>query len=191
MFQRSLFKNLPKKLIFVSTRRSYQTRPLPISPIPPVPPSSSTFGEYAPWLFGSAVFMGSIYYALYGWSNNEAKHIVQEHKKPVVPEKLPESPSSVQQLQHKANSSSNPFVKYVLIGGGTASYHALNEIRANDPAANVLIISEELEKPYQRPPLSKELWDSSSDQVQLQFNDWTGKSSSYLLIKIDLTFFLI
>lgn len=49
-----------------------------------------------------------------------------------------------------------PFsVPYLLIGGGTASYYAALTIRAREPEARVLIISEEKESPYNRPPLSK------------------------------------
>ncbi|KAK3599985.1 hypothetical protein CHS0354_012638 [Potamilus streckersoni] len=47
---------------------------------------------------------------------------------------------------------------YLLIGGGTASFYAFKAIKANDPRAKVLVISEENHLPYMRPPLSKDLW---------------------------------
>ena len=48
-------------------------------------------------------------------------------------------------------------VPYVLIGGGTASYYASLAIRARDPDAKILIISNESSTPYSRIPLSKGL----------------------------------
>uniref|UniRef100_A0A915M8Q9 FAD/NAD(P)-binding domain-containing protein n=1 Tax=Meloidogyne javanica TaxID=6303 RepID=A0A915M8Q9_MELJA len=49
-------------------------------------------------------------------------------------------------------------VPYLLVGGGTASYYASLTIRARDPDARVLIVSDEEESPYRRSVLSKELW---------------------------------
>lgn len=49
------------------------------------------------------------------------------------------------------------FIPYLLIGGGTASYYAALTIRARDPDARVLIVTDEKESPYNRPPLSKGL----------------------------------
>lgn len=49
-------------------------------------------------------------------------------------------------------------VPYLLIGGGTASFAAFRAIKSLDPKAKVMVLSEEIETPYMRPPLSKELW---------------------------------
>lgn len=70
--------------------------------------------------------------------------------------------------------------KYVLIGGGTASYSAYKAIRKNDPDADILIVTEEAYAPYQRPPLSKELWKSKDAKVSetLTFTDYAGKDAS-------------
>lgn len=46
-------------------------------------------------------------------------------------------------------------IPYLLIGGGTASYYTALTIRARDPDAKVLIISDEKNTPYNRPALSK------------------------------------
>ncbi|XP_062916678.1 apoptosis-inducing factor 1, mitochondrial isoform X3 [Mobula hypostoma] len=69
---------------------------------------------------------------------------------------------------------------YLLIGGGTASFAAARSIRARDPGARVLIITEEPDLPYMRPPLSKELWfsDDSSVTETLKFKQWNGKERS-------------
>ncbi len=68
----------------------------------------------------------------------------------------------------------------MLIGGGTASYSAYKAIRKNDPEADILIVTEEAYAPYQRPPLSKELWKTSDAKVAetLTFTDYAGKNAS-------------
>ncbi|KAG2382202.1 hypothetical protein C9374_005404 [Naegleria lovaniensis] len=67
--------------------------------------------------------------------------------------------------------------KYILIGGGTASYAALKAIKKNDPSAQVLIVTGEEYAPYERPPLSKELW-SSNKADELKFVNWLGQETS-------------
>ncbi|XP_071395726.1 apoptosis-inducing factor 1, mitochondrial isoform X5 [Centroberyx affinis] len=69
---------------------------------------------------------------------------------------------------------------YLLIGGGTASFAAARSIRARDPGARVLIVTEEPDLPYMRPPLSKELWFSDDPRVTdtLRFKQWNGKERS-------------
>ncbi|KAJ1336563.1 hypothetical protein BSLG_007347 [Batrachochytrium salamandrivorans] len=71
-----------------------------------------------------------------------------------------------------------PYVQYVLIGGGTSSYSAMEAIREAQPDAQILIISEEEFVPYQRPPLSKELWFSGRTTDSLSFKDWEGNQRS-------------
>ncbi|XP_028276976.1 apoptosis-inducing factor 1, mitochondrial isoform X2 [Parambassis ranga] len=69
---------------------------------------------------------------------------------------------------------------YLLIGGGTASFAAARSIRARDPGARVLIVTDEPDFPYMRPPLSKELWFSDDPSVTetLRFKQWNGKERS-------------
>ncbi|KAM5145446.1 LOW QUALITY PROTEIN: apoptosis-inducing factor 1, mitochondrial-like [Mantella aurantiaca] len=71
-------------------------------------------------------------------------------------------------------------VPFLLIGGGTASFAAARSIRARDPGAKVLIVSDESDQPYMRPPLSKELWFSDDANVTetLRFKQWNGKERS-------------
>ncbi|XP_069469194.1 apoptosis-inducing factor 1, mitochondrial isoform X2 [Ambystoma mexicanum] len=85
---------------------------------------------------------------------------------------LPEDPSSRPEIPSNA-----PFL---LIGGGTAAFAAARSIRARDPGARVLIISEEDDPPYMRPPLSKELWFSEDPNIveTLRFKQWNGKERS-------------
>ncbi|KAL5280169.1 AIFM1 family protein [Megaselia abdita] len=71
-------------------------------------------------------------------------------------------------------------VKYLLIGGGTASFSAFRAIKSHDARAQVLMISNELHVPYMRPPLSKELWfsDQKDDDKTYRFKQWTGSERS-------------
>lgn len=51
---------------------------------------------------------------------------------------------------------SNAHVKYLLIGGGLASSSAAEAIRRRDPEGAILLVGQEISRPYHRPPLSKE-----------------------------------
>ena len=68
-------------------------------------------------------------------------------------------------------------VPFLIIGGGTAAFFAMRSIRAADPRAKVLIVSEESCTPYMKPPLTKELWYSDksiSSSGQLIFKTYSG-----------------
>jgi 3-phenylpropionate/trans-cinnamate dioxygenase ferredoxin reductase component len=49
-----------------------------------------------------------------------------------------------------------PRFDYLLVGGGLAAVSAIDGIRDVDARGSILLLSEESEPPYQRPPLSKE-----------------------------------
>lgn len=49
--------------------------------------------------------------------------------------------------------------KYIIIGGGMAGSSAVMGIRKNDPRGSIALFSEEQSPPYNRPPLTKGLWD--------------------------------
>lgn len=73
-------------------------------------------------------------------------------------------------------------VPYLIIGGGTASFAAFRAIRQREPNAKILVLSKELDTPYMRPPLSKELWNGDNrrhhhnhnQQSKLTFKQWNG-----------------
>jgi apoptosis-inducing factor 1 len=69
-------------------------------------------------------------------------------------------------------------VPFLLIGGGTASFSAFRAIKSHIPKAKVLVITEETQMPYMRPPISKEIWfsatDSTAESDQLKFKQWNG-----------------
>src|SRR5215470_17666171 len=48
--------------------------------------------------------------------------------------------------------------KYLVIGGGRAADAAVRGMRELDRMSSILVVSEENDPPYDRPPLSKALW---------------------------------
>ncbi|KAJ7425606.1 Apoptosis-inducing factor 1, mitochondrial [Pitangus sulphuratus] len=99
--------------------------------------------------------------------------------------------SSITRTQDDESSPSGAHVKvpshvpFLLIGGGTAAFAAARSIRARDPGARVLIVSEDPALPYMRPPLSKELWFSDDPNVTetLRFKQWNGKERRYVALQ--------
>ena len=75
-------------------------------------------------------------------------------------------------------------VPYLLIGGGTAAFSAFRSIKSMDPTAKVLVVSEEYEFPYMRPPLSKEMWFNSDpkDMENLMFKQWNGTVRRFVVL---------
>lgn len=74
--------------------------------------------------------------------------------------------------------------RYLLIGGGLASFAAMESILATDPDADILMVTDESYPPYMRPPLAKELWynfDRNTDEAHgntcesYDFTDWHGE----------------
>ncbi|CAD6188228.1 unnamed protein product [Caenorhabditis auriculariae] len=68
-------------------------------------------------------------------------------------------------------------VQYLIVGSGTAAYYAALAIRAKHADAKVLMIGEEKQLPYNKPPLSKELWwygDSETPHT-LEYTALSGK----------------
>nr|XP_046266977.1 apoptosis-inducing factor 1, mitochondrial isoform X2 [Scatophagus argus] len=96
------------------------------------------------------------------------------------PEPRPEVVTASGEDSAPASSKVPSHTPYLLIGGGTASFAAARSIRARDPGARVLIVTEEPDLPYMRPPLSKELWFSDDPSVTetLRFKQWNGKERS-------------
>lgn len=71
-------------------------------------------------------------------------------------------------------------VPYVLIGGGAATFAAIRSITARDPGCKILVLTDEEHGPYQRPPLSKELWFGNTEESSntLAYTAWNKKVRS-------------
>jgi 3-phenylpropionate/trans-cinnamate dioxygenase ferredoxin reductase subunit len=86
---------------------------------------------------------------------------------------------------------SNPHVKYLLIGGGVASSEAADAIRSVDRAGSLLLIGQEINRPYHRPLLSRQYLkgEANHEALFLQDAQWyaardielrTGRRASHL-----------
>ncbi|XP_015786760.1 apoptosis-inducing factor 1, mitochondrial [Tetranychus urticae] len=115
---------------------------------------------------GCLVVIGSIVY-FSSQSTPEKPKEKKDDQKPKVPKEKPK-------IENLPDS-----IDYLLIGGGTTAFSAFRSIRANDPKAKVLVISEEKYNPYMSPPLSKELWFSERElSDKLSFRQWNGRERS-------------
>ena len=78
---------------------------------------------------------------------------------------------------------------YLLIGAGTASISALSVLKETPPDASILVISNDINCPYPKPPLSKDAWDSPenidlikySTNLEVASLDTLGNSKSQIL----------
>lgn len=63
------------------------------------------------------------------------------------------------------------YLDYLIVGGGIAAGNAVSGIREEDKAGTIGIISADVDKPYERPALSKKLWtDDSFKEDQIFYN---------------------
>lgn len=130
---------------------------------PPCPPPPSP--DYTKYIMAAAAGVGAIGLLYY---------LTQKEEKPTP--KIPPPPKRV-----PATSIDIPKdVPYLLIGGGTASFTAFRAIKSHEPKAKVMVIANELDVPYMRPPLSKEMWFNDDEAVaqKLRFKQWNGAERS-------------
>ncbi|XP_054586603.1 apoptosis-inducing factor 1, mitochondrial isoform X3 [Nothobranchius furzeri] len=140
-------------------------------------------------LLVGAAFVGGITYAVITLKGDQRRYetrlseISTRRQRSATP--VQTEPPAVEATTTEADSTPAPpqlpsHAPYLLIGGGTASFAAARSIRARDPGAKVLIVTDEPDLPYMRPPLSKELWFSDDPSVTetLRFKQWNGKERS-------------
>ena len=60
--------------------------------------------------------------------------------------------------------------KYIIIGGGMTGSSAVMGIRKNDQEGTIAMFSDEIYPPYNRPPLTKGLWDGKGSMTS--FGPW-------------------
>ncbi|XP_076808808.1 apoptosis-inducing factor 1, mitochondrial-like isoform X1 [Clavelina lepadiformis] len=123
-------------------------------------------------IVGGALFLGMGFYKYVNSAEVQAAEVANENKPPAEKENEEEEKEpEVITLEFP------PQIQYLIIGGGTSAYSAMRAIRKRDVSAKVLIISDETQAPYMRPPLSKELWFSDDREAahKFEFKQWNGK----------------
>ncbi|XP_055312517.1 apoptosis-inducing factor 1, mitochondrial-like [Sitodiplosis mosellana] len=147
------------------------------------PPASSSINQFL-WIgAAAAIILGGGAYII-NHSKDEKSGKSPETPKKMAPPKKPKVPLTSAEIPKD--------VPYLLIGGGTASFAAFRAIKSHDPKAKVMVLSDEIETPYMRPPLSKELWladetvngkdlkskakvnSNKNDTETLKFKQWNG-----------------
>ena len=117
-------------------------------------------------------------------TDTESFEIVQVEE--VESSKAPLTQSkSIQQDEEGFLPEIPSYAQYLIVGGGTAAMSAFKAIRAKDPNAKVLVITEEHYKPYMRPPLSKDLWTTDDERLieELKFKQYNGNERSLLFLE--------
>lgn len=147
---------------------------------PPPPPGGSDQSSKNPYIFGAIALTAGglgLAYAM-GLFDEKEESLVKDSE----PTTAAVQPKKKSKLPFPASSKDLPSeVPYLLIGGGTASFAAFRAIKGHDAKAKVLVITNETEMPYMRPPLSKELWFNPEDKAQLEplkFRQWNGVERS-------------
>jgi 3-phenylpropionate/trans-cinnamate dioxygenase ferredoxin reductase subunit len=80
-------------------------------------------------------------------------------------------------------------VKYLLIGGGMASANCARHLREQGADGKVVIVSRELDPPYNRPPLSKQYvrGEEQLDDIVFRPESWYDENDVELLMKTSVT----
>ncbi|EAA12325.4 AGAP008044-PA [Anopheles gambiae str. PEST] len=141
----------------------------PTCPPPPPPPPKPSYTGYI--LGAIALTAGGLGLAYYNG--------LFDGPPPPTPVDDTKEDADRKKRTYPASSKDLPkHVPYLLVGGGTASIAAFRAIRVHDPKAKVMMITNELEMPYMRPPLSKELWFNPTEAEPLKFRQWNGSERS-------------
>lgn len=114
-----------------------------------------------------------------GGQQEVSKPVEQSESSPKTLEE--ESPSESSAFESQTATSGHSYqVPYVIVGAGTAAHFAMKAILERDPSAKILIIGEEMLRPYTRTPLSKEAWTKSPtvSEDEFLFQAWNGEMRS-------------
>src|SRR5512132_2131343 len=73
--------------------------------------------------------------------------------------------------------------QYVIVGSGLAGVSAVEGIRERDPLGAILLVGREPDLPYDRPPLTKQLWFGKKKLEEIFLHDraWYGANKTELL----------
>jgi NADPH-dependent 2,4-dienoyl-CoA reductase/sulfur reductase-like enzyme len=75
---------------------------------------------------------------------------------------------------------------YVIVGAGLTGASAAAGIRERDPHGSILILGAEAELPYDRPPLSKQLWRGGKTVEQVLLHDESYYKSNAIDLRLDV-----
>ena len=75
--------------------------------------------------------------------------------------------------------------EYIIIGGGLTGSAALDGIRERDPHGSILLISAEAHLPYNRPPLSKDLWFGKEKVEEIFTHDEAWYANNGVEVKLN------
>lgn len=78
------------------------------------------------------------------------------------------------------------YLDYLIIGGGIAAGNAVAGIREEDKAGTIGIISADVDKPYERPALSKKLWTDDSFTEDQIFYDVSEDHQAALMLETEV-----
>ncbi|XP_059062373.1 apoptosis-inducing factor 1, mitochondrial-like [Achroia grisella] len=146
----------------------------PPPPPPPSPPPQRGWPAAAAAL-AVTLSLGGVYFY---------RKLTNEKNLPAIGDGLEAERSKENKRPDPATGAELPqYVDYLLVGAGTASFAAMRAIRGARPDASVLLVGDEPELPYMRPPLSKELWREPELAVAaaldgLSFRQWNGRRRS-------------
>ncbi|XP_059618346.1 apoptosis-inducing factor 1, mitochondrial [Phlebotomus argentipes] len=133
------------------------------------PPESQDSSNRLYWLLLAVILLAGGAAVLQNYSVFDSK----------VPDKQSEDEEAKKRRRVPATAGEIPKeVPYLLIGGGTAAFAAFRAIKSHEPKAKIMLITDELEMPYMRPPLSKEIWQNSDATGKLSFKQWNGVERS-------------
>jgi 3-phenylpropionate/trans-cinnamate dioxygenase ferredoxin reductase subunit len=78
---------------------------------------------------------------------------------------------------------------YAVVGGGMAGAHAVEALRADGVSARIVLIGDERDPPYERPPLSKEYLAGRTGREKLLVHepDWYAKNEIELMLGTRVT----
>ncbi len=64
-----------------------------------------------------------------------------------------------------------PSYAYIMVGAGLAGTSAVEGIREEDRRGSILLLGDEKDLPYDRPPLSKQLWTGGKTVTDIILHD--------------------
>jgi 3-phenylpropionate/trans-cinnamate dioxygenase ferredoxin reductase subunit len=80
-------------------------------------------------------------------------------------------PGAIYKSAGKEVQAMHDSYKFIIVGAGLAGASAVQGIRESDPQGTILLLGAENELPYDRPPLSKQLWTGGKTTAEIVLHD--------------------